>query len=93
MLVGVLTVDLFLLEGGSLKAKRKVVSSIKTRLRQSFNISVSETDYHDLWQRAQLGISTISNESRHIDEIFGKVMEHLYRNGGFEVVSQEKSIY
>jgi len=93
MLVGVLTIDLFLFEGGSLKAKRKVISSIKTQLRQTFNISISEVDYHDKWQRARLGISTVSNDSRHIDETFSKIMEHLYRDSRFEVVGQDKSIY
>jgi uncharacterized protein YlxP (DUF503 family) len=93
MLVGVLTIDLFLFEGDSLKAKRKVINSIKTHLRQTFNISISEVDYHDKWQRARLGISTVSNDSRHLDETFSKIMEHLYRDSRIEVVNQEKNIY
>ena len=93
MLVGVLTVDFYLLEGGSLKDKRKVLNSLKTRLRQSFNIAVSEVDHHDKWQRSRLGISTISTDSRHIEQTFGKIMEFFYRDGRLEVIGQEKSIY
>ena len=93
MLVGVLTVDLYLLEGGSLKAKRKVVNSIKGHLRQAFNIAISEVDYHDKWQRTTIGISTVSNEVKHIDQMFSKIMEQLYRDARFEVLSQDRTIY
>ena len=93
MLVGVLVIDLFLLEGGSLKAKRKILNSLKARLRQSFNIAISEINFHDKWQRSRLGISTISIESKHIDQTFSKIMDHLYRDARIEVLGQEKTIY
>jgi len=93
MLVGVLTIDLFLLEGGSLKDKRKILNSLKARLRQTFNIAISEVDYHDKWQRSRLGISTVSTDSQHIEQTFSKIMEFFYRDGRLEVMGQEKNIY
>jgi uncharacterized protein YlxP (DUF503 family) len=93
MLVGVLVVDLFLLEGGSLKAKRRVLNSLKAHLRQSFNIAISEVEYQDKWQRSRLGISTVSIESKHIDQTFSKIMEYLYRDARIEVLGQEKTVY
>jgi uncharacterized protein YlxP (DUF503 family) len=50
-------------------------------------------DYHDKWQRARLGISTVSNDSRHLDETFSKIMEHIYRDSRIEVVAQKKVVY
>ena len=41
-------------ENHSLKGKRKEVSSLKAHLHQRFGAAVSETDHHDLWQRATL---------------------------------------
>jgi len=41
-------------ESGSLKSKRKVVSSIKGQVRQRFGASVAEIDGHDTWQRSTL---------------------------------------
>ena len=93
MIVGVLTVDLFLLEGGSLKAKRKVISSIKSKLDQKFNIAIAEVGYLDKWQRSQLGICTISNEVKHIDQVFSHLMNQLYQDTRIEVVAQEKQLY
>ena len=41
-------------DSGSLKGKRKEVSSLKTLLRQRFGASVAEIAGHDTWQRATL---------------------------------------
>lgn len=57
--IGVLTVELFLPESHSLKEKRMVLRSVKDRLKK-FNVSVAETEYLDVWQRAGLEIVAIS---------------------------------
>ena len=41
-------------EAGDLKAKRKIVHSLKVQLRQRFGASIAEVDGHDKWQRATL---------------------------------------
>jgi uncharacterized protein len=52
--VAVLTIDLHFPEAGSLKSKRKELSSIKSQLHGRLGLSVAETGYQDLWQRATL---------------------------------------
>lgn len=52
--VCLLEVRLHLNDSGSLKSKRKVLSSLKTQVRQRFGASVAEIDGHDTWQRATL---------------------------------------
>ena len=49
-------------EGGSLKGKRKEVSSLKAQLRQRFGATVAETDHHDLWQRATLTAALVGRD-------------------------------
>jgi len=39
-------------EAHDLKAKRKLVHSLKAQLRQRFGASVAEIEGHDKWQRA-----------------------------------------
>jgi uncharacterized protein YlxP (DUF503 family) len=41
-------------DSGSLKSKRKVVSSLKAQVRQRFGASVAEINGHDTWQRTTL---------------------------------------
>jgi uncharacterized protein YlxP (DUF503 family) len=52
--VAVLVIDLHFPDAGSLKAKRKQLSSIKAQLHGRLGAAVSETDHQDLWQRATL---------------------------------------
>lgn len=55
--VGALTVELHIGDSQSLKDRRRVVASIKERLRRRLNVSVAEARSEDTWQRAGLIIS------------------------------------
>ena len=52
--VAVLVIDLHFAEAGSLKQKRKELSSIKAILHRRLGAAVAEIDHQDLWQRATL---------------------------------------
>ena len=52
--VAVLVIELHFPEAGSLKSKRKELSSIKSQLHGRLGVTVAETGYQDLWQRATL---------------------------------------
>lgn len=45
----------------SLKDRRQAVRSIKDKLRHGFNVSVAELDEGLVWNRATIGLATISN--------------------------------
>ncbi|MDG2051251.1 MAG: DUF503 domain-containing protein [Myxococcota bacterium] len=57
MIVGAALVELHVHGSHSLKAKRGVVRSVVSRVRNRFNVSVAEVGGQDTWQRAVLGIS------------------------------------
>jgi uncharacterized protein YlxP (DUF503 family) len=52
--VAVLVIDLHFPDAGSLKGKRKELSSVKAQLRGRFGAAVAEVDHQDLWQRSTL---------------------------------------
>jgi uncharacterized protein YlxP (DUF503 family) len=52
--VAVLVIDLHFPDAGSLKGKRKELSSIKAQLRGRMGAAVAEVEHQDLWQRARL---------------------------------------
>jgi len=64
MFIGSMQVELHLPGALSLKEKRFALKSIKTKLRNQFNISIAEIDYHDKWQRSLLGIACVSKDRR-----------------------------
>lgn len=68
---------LFLHENSSLKGKRRVVKSIKDRVRRKFNVSIAEIDSHDDWEQIVLGIATVSNDKKFIHEILSHVINTI----------------
>ena len=91
MNVGVCKVTLRLAENESLKGKRRVISSLTSRIRNKFNVSVGEVGDNAAWQLATLGISYVSNSSRHTDEVLGKVLAFIEASrDGVEVVECER---
>ena len=52
--VAVLVIDLHFPDAGSLKSKRKELSSIKAQLHGRMGAAVAEVDHQEKWQRARL---------------------------------------
>lgn len=87
MIIGVLTVDLFLGEAGSLKDKRRVIKSIIDRVRSRFNVSVAEVGDHDVWQRSTIGVSFISCEQAHVHQVLAAVVRFIESQGTVYIAS------
>jgi uncharacterized protein YlxP (DUF503 family) len=92
MPVGLLTLELHIAEAQSLKDKRQVLRSLKDRLRAHFNVAVAELDFEDTWQRSVVGVVTLSNEERHVEEALQKVLAEADRILGPMVVSHAVEI-
>lgn len=84
MKVGVCKVSLRLPENMSLKGKRQVLRSITSRVRSKFNVAVAEVDDNDVWQRATIGISCVSNNGRHTNQVLSRAVDFIVK-GRFEV--------
>jgi uncharacterized protein YlxP (DUF503 family) len=84
MHIGVCKVQLRLPENESLKGKRQTLRSITERVKNKFNVSISEVDDQDLWQIITLGIAYVSNSSQHANEVLCKVVDFI-GNGRFDV--------
>jgi len=71
-------IDLRLLYSGSLKDKRKIVQAIIARNRSKYNISITEVDYHDLWQRSLIGFTAVVNNTSGIDAVISTIEKSVY---------------
>lgn len=93
MPVGLLTLDIHLPDAHSLKDKRQVLRSLKDRLRGQFNVAVAELDHQELWQRALLGIVTISSDAQHLEQSLQAVMLESERLLGRDLIHHEMEIF
>jgi len=61
VIVGISVCELHLPAVRSLKEKRRVVKSLVERIHRRYRVSVAETSYHDLHQRAEISIAAVGN--------------------------------
>ena len=92
MIVGVLTVELAIYDARSLKDKRRVVVSLKERLRNRFNVSVTEVGYMDTPKRCRLGVAVVSQESRAVHSQLDKIVDVVHRTGGLSLLDYKREL-
>ena len=77
---------MYLSEAQSLKHKRAVLSSLKERLHNRYNISVAEVAHNDLWQRSTLALAIVSNAGDHADSVIDKAIRFIESDSRVQVI-------
>jgi uncharacterized protein YlxP (DUF503 family) len=80
MVVGSMTIQLFIPTTHSLKEKRSVIRSVIARLRNEFNISVAEVGEQDRWQLSVIGIACVSSDAPYLDGQMQAILNWLADN-------------
>jgi uncharacterized protein YlxP (DUF503 family) len=93
MPIGLLTLEIHIPDARSLKDKRHVLRSLKERLRGHFNVAVAELEHQETWQRATVGVVTISNEEQHVQEALQLAAEESERLLGRDLISRDVQIF
>jgi uncharacterized protein len=64
-------------DNGSLKGKRRELSSLKMQLQRRFGAAVAETDHHDLWQRSTLTAALVGRDAGPLRELGASVERYV----------------
>ncbi len=91
MVVAVVTWELHLSDCLSLKDKRRIMKSLKDRLHNRFNVSVAETDYQDLWQRAELSCCVVATDKRHAESVLSAADNLVGQEPMARIINSQKS--
>jgi len=87
MVFGLGRITLYLLEKpNSLKEKRRVVKSLKDKVKARFNVSISEVDSQDLWHRATLGIALVCSDRKQAQTMSDKIIEFIREAKKVEII-------
>jgi len=89
MIVASVRVTLRLYAARSIKDKRQVVTSVRERLRNRFNLSVAEVGSQDDWRTAELGLATVASDGVGIDKTIDAVTRFLDDDVRFELVERD----
>ena len=88
-MVALLTLELSIEHAQSLKDKRQVVRGLKDKLRAHFNVATAELDPSSLWNRATIGVVSVSGSRDYLDGLMKNVERQAMRianSAGAEVV-------
>jgi len=80
MIIGFLSLEIYLPCSHSLKEKRKRLSTLKNRLKKKYNVGFAELDYQKKWQRTKIGMVTLNNKKRPMENLFNKIIADAEKN-------------
>jgi hypothetical protein len=92
MLLGICKIRLYLSNSHSLKDKRNILRSIKARIRNNYNISISEIDNYNLWKNTTLGIACIGNDKKYLNKILNAVIRFIKKEDESQLIDYEITI-
>ena len=72
--------DLHLPGCRSLKEKRMIVKSLKSRIRNEFEVSAAEVGAQDLLQRCELGVAAVGPDQVPLDALLQNVLTFVEEN-------------
>ncbi|MDR4509570.1 MAG: DUF503 domain-containing protein [Candidatus Brocadiaceae bacterium] len=86
--IGILSVRLILRSSRSLKEKRRIIKGLKDRIKNEFNVSISETGTLDNCQYARLGIAIVGNDRQFLNGVLSRLINVFGSAVSFELVDQ-----
>lgn len=64
----------------SLKEKRRIVKSLLARIKNDFNVSISEVGQNDTLRQAVIGAAIVSNDSAFGHQVISKLVNKIENN-------------
>ena len=85
--IALVNIEFLIHHAASLKDKRRVVSSVKDRLRARFNAGVAEIGYLEEWQRCAIGVVMLGNERAPLEREVNAVQNFMQEVRDIELVN------
>lgn len=86
MNIGLLQFELFIPCANSLKSKRRILKSLKDKIRKKFNVSIAEVGGLDKWQRAKFAVACVSSDKKFTNSVLSKVVNLIDAQSGAELI-------
>ncbi|HHT11328.1 MAG TPA: DUF503 domain-containing protein [Atribacter sp.] len=93
MRIGSGQVLLSLPESFSLKDKRRIMNSIKQRLRNRFNLSVIELNPDVAWNQGFIGFACVGEDEMTVRHLIDQIGRFVEDDGRYEIIQFTIQIY
>jgi uncharacterized protein YlxP (DUF503 family) len=92
MTIGILKLVLFIHNSNSLKEKRMVLHSLKARLRNHFNVAVTQIDDEDKWQKSTLAVVGAERDRRCMDSNLCGIIDFIEKISEVQLINHEMEL-
>jgi uncharacterized protein len=89
MVIAYAVYDLHLPGSRGLKDKRMVLRSLKSRIRNEYEVSVAEVDGQDLLQRGCLAVAAIGPDQAPLDALLQRILAFVESHFDGEILGYE----
>ncbi|MFO7727461.1 MAG: DUF503 domain-containing protein [Desulfonatronovibrio sp.] len=93
MLIGILTIKFRLHGVTSLKAKRKISSSLKQKLKNKFNLAVAEADFQDSLDYLNISMTTLANRKSKVEEVLNKALAMIEAISNEDIMDVKMEVF
>lgn len=87
--VAVAYLRLNVVQAMSLKDKRRVVKSFKTRVSNAWNVSIAEVDDLESHRMATVAVAMVSNDRRYVESALQKIINRAATHRDMVLVDHE----
>lgn len=69
-----------------------VLSSLKTKLRNNFNVAVTQIDDEDKWQRATIAVVGVEKDRKHMNSILSRIINFVEGFNNINLIDYEMEL-
>lgn len=77
MIFAISVFELHIPTARNLKDKRRVVRAVIDRIHRRFRVSIAESDFHDLHQRAEIALALVHNGPGEVEQVLDQIRQLL----------------
>lgn len=89
MTIGILKLSLFIPDSDSLKEKRMVLHSLKAKIRNKFNVAITQIGDEDKWQKTTLAIVGVEKDRRNMNSVLSEIINFVENFNSTELINHE----
>ncbi len=89
MVVGILQLEISIPDAMSLKDKRRVVLSLKDKIRHGHNVSIAEVGALDEHRRSVIGIAMVANDKPYVEGGLSKLVDLVRMTGNLSLIDYQ----
>ncbi len=93
MKIGNCILQIYIPDALSLKDKRSVLTGLKKRVRNKFNVSISEVDRNNNHRISVLAVATVSNNAHFVDKLLSSVVKYMEKQPQFRLVEYKTEVF